>query len=121
MSRLITVLSIAVLAACSSKPSTGSGTQGSGSAATPAGSGSSVAAAPPPAAAKPTPHSVLEQIQQWAPQGSKVAPAELQVPGIELFAVGDPGTPADEHGMGKLVGVSGGVGGPILEGRDLLK
>jgi hypothetical protein len=122
MSRLIAVLSFAALAACSSKPAPGGGAQGSGSAATPAGSGSAAPAAA--AAPAPRPASVLDQVQQWAPQGTKVAaaPADLAVPGVELFVVSDASPPADERvGMGKLVGVAGGVGGAILDGRDLVK
>ena len=133
MPRLIALVSVGVLAACSSQPQGGNGAAGSGSAATTgsavgtagsasaagaAGSGSQ-AAAPPPA---PKPATTLEQVQREAPEGAKVARVELAVPGIELFAVTDAAPRADDDaGQGKLVGVAGGRGGQLLEGRDLMK
>jgi hypothetical protein len=75
-----------------------------------------------PAPAPPKPTSVLAQVQQWAPAATRVESAGITVPGVELFTLTD-GKPVadDEIAPFKLVGVSGGVGGKILEGRDLVR
>jgi len=114
MLRLIALASVGLLvtASCESKP-TKSGSGSAGSAAT-----GHPAAAPPPAPAKPA--STLAQIEAWAPKGSIVAAASLTVPGVELFAV-TPAKPSDEDfPAGALVGVVGGAGGKIVEGRELI-
>jgi hypothetical protein len=111
----VALISMSLLA-CSSQPTQGTGSAaGSGSATGSAGSGSQVAAAPKPA-------STLEQVQRWAPADSKIAPAGLAVPGIELFLVSDAKpSPEDEGLPPRVVGVSGGAGGALLEGRDLVR
>jgi hypothetical protein len=114
--RCVARISMLLLAACSSHPTQGTGAAaGSGSAAGSAGSGSQVAAAPKPA-------STLDQIQRWAPADSRVAPAGIAVSGIDLFLVSD-GKPApeDEGLPPRVVGVAGGAGGALLEGRDLVR
>jgi hypothetical protein len=118
MLRLIALVSASMLvtAACDSRKanpvSISSGSAGS------AGSGSQ-AAAPTP---KPRLASVLEQVQQWAPAGAQVAKAELGVPGIELFSLTEKRSAADDEvAPAGLVGVAGGVGGQILEGRALVR
>ena len=118
MLRLIASVSASMLAiaACDSPKAhpaqTGGGSAGS------AGSGSQAAAT----AVKPKPASVLEQVQQWAPADTQVAPAELKVPGLELFSLAEKASAADDEGAPvRLVGVAGGVGGEILEGRDLVR
>jgi hypothetical protein len=79
-----------------------------------AGSGSAAAAAKPASA--------LAQVQQGAPAGATVAPAEVAVPGIDLFLVTDRAPTPDDEGMPpRAVGVAGGAGGKLLEGRELLK
>jgi len=52
----------------------------------------------------------------------RVAPAELTVPGVELFALTE-GRPVadDEIAPAKLVGVAGGLGGKVLEGKELVR
>ncbi|HEX7843725.1 MAG TPA: HEAT repeat domain-containing protein [Kofleriaceae bacterium] len=114
MLRLIALVSASMLvtAACDSRKANqapiSSGSAGS------AGSGSQ-ASAPVP---KPRPASVFEQVLQWAPAGAQVVPADLRVPGIELFLL----TAADDQvAPAGLVGVAGGVGGEILEGRELVR
>jgi HEAT repeats len=102
----------------------GADTAGSGASGATAGSGASGAAAgsgasASPPAAKPT--SVVEQVQQWAPPGSRVVPVELAVNGIALFAVADRSAAADDPNAGVLVGVVGGLGGPIVEGSELVR
>jgi len=124
MPRFIALVSATVLAtaSCNSHPAQGTagsagsgGSSGPGSAASAAGSGSQAPAAPRPA-------SVIEQVQLSAPAGTHVAPAELTVPGLELFALTD-GKPAadDEIASARLVGVAGGVGGKVLERRELVR
>jgi hypothetical protein len=114
--RLIVLLSASLLAACSSHPTQGTGgAAGSGSAIGSAGSGSQAAAAPKPA-------STREQVQRWAPADTKVAPAGLAVPGIDLFLVSDSKPAPEDDGLPpKVVGVAGGAGGQLLEGRDLVR
>lgn len=116
MPRLIALVSISVLAgACSSHPAQGTGGSGSGSTGS-AGSGSQAAAAPP------KPASTLEQVQRWAPAEAKVAPAGLAVPGIELFLVSDGKPLPEDDGLPpRVAGVAGGVGGKVLDGRDLVR
>jgi hypothetical protein len=112
MLRLIAMISVSLLAAgCETKPSKKTEvTVGSAS----AGSGSQ-AAAP---VAKPA--STLAQIEAWAPKGSKVAAADLQVTGVELFAVTAEKPTDEDFPAGGLVGVVGGAGGKIVEGRELV-
>lgn len=116
---LLRLVSASLLAACSSHPSQGAGgAAGSGSAPVTAGgsgSGSQAAAAPKPA-------STLEQVQRGAPADARVAPAGVAVSGIDLFLVSD-GKPApeDEGLPPRVVGVAGGAGGALLEGRDLVR
>lgn len=113
--RVIALVSASLLAACSSHPTQGAGSAvGSASVSGSAGSGNQAAAAPKPA-------STLEQVQRSAPD-AKVAPAGLTVPGIDLFLVSD-GKPApeDEGLPPRVVGVAGGAGGALLEGRDLVR
>jgi hypothetical protein len=113
--RLLVLVSMSLLAACSSHPAQGTGgAAGSGSAAASAGSGSQAAPATKPA-------STLDQVTRSAPD-SKVAPAGLAVSGIDLFLVsnGKP-APEDEGLPPRVVGVSGGAGGALLEGRDLVR
>src|SRR5262245_37260761 len=130
--RFIAVVSASlVVAACSSKPTQGgggsgsagsaavgsaAGAAGSGSAAAPAGGGSQAAA---PAA---KPGSTLAQVQAGAPSGAKVVPAEIAVTGVDLFQVSDAKPLPDDEGLPpKLVGVVGGAGGEVVEGRPLLR
>jgi hypothetical protein len=117
MTRLLVVIAASVLAgaSCSSKSSQD---EQRGSAVHRAEAKRTVKPAPAP----PKPTSVLAQIQQWAPAGTRVESAGITVPGIELFTLTD-GKPVadDEIAPFKLVGVSGGIGGKILEGRDLVR
>jgi hypothetical protein len=71
--------------------------------------------------AAPKPASTLEQVTRAAPD-AKVAPAGVAVSGIDLFLVSD-GKPApeDEGLPPRVVGVAGGPGGALLEGRDLVR
>jgi hypothetical protein len=105
-------------AACSSKPAQTTGDQpGSGTAAS---QPRAAAKAAPPPPVKPA--TVLAQIEQWAPSATRVEPAGLSVPGVELFALTDRKPVADDEiAPFKVVGVAGGVGGKILEGRDLVR
>src|SRR3978361_848963 len=111
--RLIAMISLSLLAAgCESKPS--KKTEVSVGSA-PAGSGRRVAPAQACQRA-----SSLAQIQAWAPKGSKVAAAELKVTGVELFAVTVEKPTDEDFPAGGLVGVVGGAGGKIVEGRELV-
>jgi len=112
MLRLIATISLSLLAACDSKPSKKA--EVSVGSAVKAGSGSQ-AAAP---VAKPA--STLAQIEAWAPKGSKVAAADLKVTGVELFAVTVEKPTDEDFPAGALVGVVGGAGGKIVEGRELI-
>lgn len=120
--------SLVATAACSSKdaPSTagqtGSAAAGSATAAGSAPAGSAAGSAAPTeaktetAAAKPGTPSAL--VEASAPKGSKVAPAELKVPGVELFVVTGSEPVADgEYAGGTLVGVAG---GKVVDGRELV-
>jgi len=119
MTRLLVVLAATVFAgaSCSSKPSQQNSDQ-RGSAVQGAEAKRTVKPAPAP----PRPSSVLAQVQQWAPAGTRVESAGITVPGLDLFTLTD-GKPVadDEIAPFKLVGVTGGVGGKILEGRDLVR
>jgi len=130
MLRLIATVTASVFAisACApndSKPAgagagSGSGTAAVAPAAAPgsgaAGSASAPAAAPAPA------KTALELVQRGAAKDAHVAPADLAVPGLELFVVTDARPPADgEYAGGALVGVTGGGGGTLLEHRELVQ
>jgi hypothetical protein len=112
MPRLTAALLGSVLAAaCSSQPA-----QGSSASAGSSGSGSPVAPAPAPAPARvATP---LEIVQRSAAPNVRVAPAELAVPGVDLFALTVPPVAGDDTSEVKLAGV---VGGKLVEGRDLMR
>src|SRR5690349_5050544 len=105
--RLIAVVSASlVVAACSSHPTQSAGGSGSGSAAAGSSGAGSGSAAPAPAgsasqAAAPAakPATTLAQVQAWAPAGAKVAPAELAVPGVDLFLVADAKPTPEDEGM----------------------
>ncbi|HEX3765802.1 MAG TPA: hypothetical protein VHW23_44200, partial [Kofleriaceae bacterium] len=114
--RRLALVAAGLLAACSSHPSQGAGgAAGSGSADGSAGSGRQAAAPPKPA-------STLEQVTHGAPPDAKVAAAGLAVPGIDLFLVSDGKPPPEDEGMPpRVVGVAGGAGGTLLEGRDLVR
>jgi len=117
---LLLLVPASLLAACSSHPSQGAGSAaGSGSAPVTIASGSGSAGQ---AATAPKPASTLEQVQRWAPADAKIEPAGVAVPGIDLFLVSD-GKPApeDEGLPPRVVGVAGGPGGALLEGRDLVR
>jgi hypothetical protein len=90
--------SAAAGSAVATKPEPGSG----------AGSGSAVAAAPAGSAGL---------VQAWAPKDSKVAPADIKLPGVELFVVTGGPVADGEYGNGTLVGVAG---GKVVEGRELV-
>lgn len=116
---LLRLVSASLLAACSSHPSQGAGgAAGSGSAPVTAGGSGSASQA----AAAPKPASTIEQVQRGAPADARVAPAGVAVSGIDLFLVSD-GKPApeDEGLPPRVVGVAGGAGGALLEGRDLVR
>jgi hypothetical protein len=70
----------------------------------------------------PPPTSVLEQVQRSAPAGTRATAADVMVKGVDLFVLSD-GKPVPEDGRAgvMLVGVVGGLGGKILEGRELMK
>lgn len=131
MSRLFALVSASlVAAACSSHGSQGNGSAaGSGSAAGAAGSavaaatgssGSAAAGSGAAPAAKPA--TTLAQVQAGSPSGSKVVPAGVEVPGIDLFLVTEPRPSPDDEGLPpKPVGVAGGPGGKLLDGRDLVR
>jgi hypothetical protein len=72
---------------------------------------------PPP----PQPTSVLEQVRRSAPAGARAAVADITVAGVELFVLTD-GKPVPDgaYAGGTLVGVAGGIGGKILDGRELM-
>ncbi|HEY0479717.1 MAG TPA: HEAT repeat domain-containing protein [Kofleriaceae bacterium] len=123
-------------AACDSHPKQGSGSAAAGSAGgaggstgaaagsagSPGSAGSAAAVGSASAATAPKPKTTAEQVQQGAPAGTKVAPAELTVPGIELFALTEGKTGPDDDAVPvKLVGVAGGVGGKLLDGHDLVR
>src|SRR5262245_54998148 len=104
MLRFLALLSTSVLviAGCSSEHGRGGGpgsaaVAGQGSAAKPAGSAQpgsgagSQASAPPPS----RPASAAEQVQQAEPAGTRVAPADVKLSGLELFLLSD-GKPDDE-------------------------
>jgi hypothetical protein len=118
MARLVAFLAAIVFAgaSCSSKSSQQNDQRGS------AVHGAEAKRTVKPAPAPPKPTSVVAQVQQWAPAGTRVESAGITVPGLELFTLTD-GKPVadDEIAPFKLVGVSGGVGGKILEGRDLVR
>lgn len=116
-----------LVAACSSPSASTTGAAGSaargsdtavaGSATAGSGGAGSQAAAP----ARPKPTTTIELVRQGAPPDTKVAPAELTVPGVELFALSDARPAPDDESMPpKLVGVVGGVDGKVLDGRDLV-
>jgi hypothetical protein len=129
----ISAISAIVLAAgaCTSRP--GGSAQGSGGSAGsvgPAGSAGSVSPAGSPgggsqagaAVARPRPANTLELVQQASPANTQVAKAELTVPGIELFSVTENQAAADDAAApARLVGVTGGVGGKVLESRELVR
>lgn len=105
-------------AACSSKPAQSTGDQPGSATAAPQPRAAAKAAPPPPA----KPATVLAQVEQWAPGATRVEPAGLSVPGVELFALTDRKPVADDEiAPFKVVGVAGGVGSKILEGRDLVR
>ena len=122
-----------VAAACSSHSSqgsgsaagsAGSGSAGSGSAGASGSAGSAVAAAGGSGSAAPAakPASTLVQVQAQAPDGSKVVAAGVDVPGIDLFLVTEPRPSPDDEGLPpKVVGVIGGPGGKLADGRDLVR
>lgn len=92
-------------------------TAGSGTAAPAGGSADAPAAAPASA-----PATTIELVQRGAAKDAHVAPADLVVPGIELFVVTDANPAADgEYSGGALVGVTGGAGGKRLEHRELVQ
>ena len=106
-------------AACSSKPDKSGESSGSGSAA-PAAPARAAAKAPPPPPPKPA--TTLAQIQKWAPATTHVEPSTLTVPGVDLFTLTDSRPSADDEvAPFKVAGVSGGAGGKIVEGRDLVR
>ena len=126
MLRVIALVSASMLASlgCDSPPAQpGSGQAGSARAvdsqvAAPAGSaGSAGSTGSAGSATAASPKTAAEQVQQWAPAGTKVAPADLKVPGVELFALTATGPGADDDAV-ELVGVAG---GKIVEGRDLVQ
>lgn len=117
MLRLIALVSASMLATAACDSRKAQPAQTSGGSAGSAGSESQAAAPAPP----PKPASVLEQVQQWAPADTQVAPADLRVPGLELFSLTEKRSAADDEvAPAGLVGVAGGVGGKILEGRELV-
>jgi hypothetical protein len=70
----------------------------------------------------PSASTTLEQVQHWAPHGTRVGPAQLPVTGVDLFVLrDDKPVPPDGYSSGTLVGVVGGVGGAIVEGRELVR
>jgi len=120
MPRLIHVISAGALAlaACDSPKAQPGGEQaGSAGKTSQAGSAPAPAPAPPPLPAQARPTTVLAQVQQSAPSGAHVAAADLAVTGVELFVVseGKPGAPDGGDFGGRLVGVTGGLGGKILD------
>jgi hypothetical protein len=116
MTRLLVVIAATVLAGASCSKSSQDEKRGA------AVHGAEAKRTVKPAPAPPKPTSVLAQVQQWAPAGTRVESAGITVPGVELFTLTD-GKPVadDEIAPFKLVGVAGGVGGKILEGRDLVR
>jgi hypothetical protein len=73
-------------------------------------------------ARRPTPATALEQVQQWAPADTAVAPAEVTVPGLALFSLTARKPAADDDfSPVNLVGVAGGAGGKLLESRELVQ
>lgn len=120
--RLCLVAAAVVAASCTPNES-----RPQGGAATPAASGSSEPSTPPASgsasaaagAAGSAAESPLEQVQRWAPRGAEVAPAELTVPGVELFVVTGPAPAGEgEYTGGTLVGVAA---GKLVEGRALVQ
>jgi len=118
MTRFLVVLAATVLAgaSCSSKSSQAGDQRGS------AVQGAEAKRTVKPAPAPPRPTSALAQIQQWAPAGTRVESAGITVTGLDLFTLTDSKPVADDEiAPFKLVGVAGGVGGKIVEGRDLVR
>jgi hypothetical protein len=76
----------------------------------------------PPAAA---PRTTRDQVERARP-GVDVSPLEIEVPGVDLFALSSkPGKDApvvyDKEYAPTVVAVAGGVGHPILAGRDVTR
>jgi hypothetical protein len=102
--------------------SAATGSAATGSAATGSAATGSAATGSAATGSAVKPASELAQLQQWAPSGAKLVPADLQVPGIALFQMADAKPSADDESLSpKLVGVAGGPGGKILDGRDLVR
>jgi hypothetical protein len=115
MLRTIAVSVASMLAAACTSPASGSGAGKAGS-----GTGSGSQALAPPA--KPKPTNALQLVQQSAPPQTRVAPAELTVPGVELFALSEARPATDDEVLPpRLVGVVGGVGGKVVDGRELVR
>jgi len=68
------------------------------------------------------PKTTLEQVQQAYP-GYTATVAGISVPGVELFALhtADRALPNDAENLPRIVAIVGGVGSPILEGRDVTR
>jgi len=67
------------------------------------------------------PKTTLEQVQQAYP-GYHAGPAGMTVPGVELFALTtDRPVPQDADNLPRIVAIAGGLGSPILEGRDVTR
>jgi len=67
------------------------------------------------------PKTTLEQVQQAYP-GYHAANAGIAVHGLELFALTtDRPVPLDAENLPKIVAIAGGLGSPILEGRDVTR
>jgi len=68
------------------------------------------------------PTTTFEQVQRWAPPGTKVVGVGVEIPGIELFGLDDGRpVPMDAYKTYPVVAVVGGLGKPILQGPDVMK
>ena len=124
MPRLIDVVWASALAAASCdshKPENTGGQAGQAGQAGSSDHGTPSDARPAPPPVSP-PTSVLEQVQRAAPPGGRAVAADITVAGVELFVLTDgKPVPDGEYAGGTLVGVAGGLGGKILDGRELVK
>jgi hypothetical protein len=67
------------------------------------------------------PRTTLEQVQQAFP-AAHAAVAELKIPGVELFTLTtDRPVPPDGENLPTYVAITGGLGSPILQGRDITR
>ena len=107
---------VLLAAACNTQKSQ----PGGQAASDPSAAGSSVASAPaePAAGGSSAPaEPPLARVRRWAPAVHTVAPADIIIPGLDLFMVSPPiaAIPPDGVRPYVIVGVTGGPGGKLVE------